>query len=253
MSLKTLVKGAMPQAIRHQWRAVRVQHQSAAFRGKSNAEVFSHIYSRNMWGGNQGEFNSGNGSSDALSADYVKAIARLVKKEGVRSILDIGCGDFRVGRLVESFVDRYIGVDVVPSLITHLREKWENEKISFLAADARTNTLPEADLVLVRQVLQHLSNADICMVLENLSRYPLIVITETHPVCLDGFRPNLDKPTGPDIRNYKHSAVVIDAPPFNLSNVSLLLEVNLQADETGDRDAEKLMTYLVRSPGNEAV
>ena len=84
--------------------------------------------------------------------------------------------------------------------------------------------LPDAELCLVRQVFQHLSNDQIRSIIDKLRKYKYVIVTEHYPAP-DRLRvPNLDKPHGADIRLYDSSAVYLDQPPFNAS-VDLLLEV----------------------------
>jgi hypothetical protein len=70
--------------------------------------------------------------------------------------------------------------------------------------------------VFVRQVLQHLSNADITAVLERLQRcYKAAIITEAQPTQLT--TPNVDIVSGNETRLPLGSGVYIDHPPHNLS------------------------------------
>jgi hypothetical protein len=73
--------------------------------------------------------------------------------------------------------------------------------------------------VLVRQVLQHLSNDQILKVLPKLKQsYKWLVLTEHLPLS-EKFVPNVDKPPGPDIRLSLvegGSGVVVTSAPFDL-------------------------------------
>jgi hypothetical protein len=98
--------------------------------------------------------------------------------------------------------------------------------------------LPDGDLCLVRQVLQHLSNAEISKVLENVRKYKYLIVTEHYPNPVIKMKPNLDIPHGPTVRLRYDSAVVLDKPPFNLKNTQLLLDVEAE-EET------RIKTFLV--------
>jgi hypothetical protein len=50
------------------------------------------------------------------------------------------------------------------------------------------------------------------------NKYKYLIITEHFP-SIKNFVANVDKPTGPDIRIYDKSAVILTAPPFNLKVV----------------------------------
>jgi hypothetical protein len=101
-----------------------------------------------------------------------------------------------------------------------------NKSIDFRCVDIVKDELPKGEVVIIRQVLQHLSNADIALVLPKLAAFKYLIITEHIPV--GNFVPNLDKPSGLGIRMHnglkKDSGVVITEPPFNFkaANVQTL-------------------------------
>jgi hypothetical protein len=92
-----------------------------------------------------------------------------------------------------------------------------------------SDELPEADLCLVRQVLQHLSNAEILHIVPKLSKYRYAIVTE-HVYVGRGLRPNVDKPHGPGTRIPRRSGVFLECPPFR-SNTTTLLEIPIRKDE----------------------
>lgn len=52
----------------------------------------------------EGRNNSGSGSDSVVSAPYARIVCDYMLANNVRRIVDIGCGDFRVGkRLLSSF------------------------------------------------------------------------------------------------------------------------------------------------------
>ena len=108
---------------------------------------------------------------------------------------------------------RYTGIDVVPELIEHHKSTVHDPRVSFRCADITTEALPAADLCLVRQVLQHLSNDEILKVLTNLGSFSRALISEDVPIRPKSF--NRDKPHGPDVRSYYASGVYVERPPFS--------------------------------------
>ena len=84
-----------------------------------------------------------------------------------------------------------------------------------LCVDATKSKLPEADCVLIKEVLQHLTNTEISDLLINLRGFKYVIITESYPFKLRKI--NLDKIKGPLSRSYNYSAVEIDKEPFNFS------------------------------------
>jgi hypothetical protein len=63
---------------------------------------------------------------------------------------------------------KYIGIDIVPSLIEHHNITYGAKEVSFAHKDITSEKLPLAQLYLVRQVFQHLSNNDILNSLKNI-------------------------------------------------------------------------------------
>ena len=150
----------------------------------------------------------------------------------------MGCGDFRAAAQFVSEDFHYVGCDVVPSLVEYLNENYASEKIEFRCVNIVEDRLPDGDLCLIRQVLQHLSNAEIKKVLQNAEKYKYLIVTEHYPNPQVEVKPNLDIPHGPTVRAHYDSAVVLDEEPFNLKNIKLLLDVEA---EQGTR----IKTFLV--------
>jgi SAM-dependent methyltransferase len=180
----------------------------------SIAETFRRVYQSKAWGSNGEEFCSGAGSGGAAADLYCDAVIDFIRDYHVRSIVDLGCGDFAIGRrIVEATGVQYTGVDVVPELVEHNQRRVQDPRVSFLCADITCAPLPQADLCLIRQVLQHLSNAEISNVLANIVSFPQVLVSEDVPIRPSSF--NRDKPHGPDVRAYYGSGVYLDQPPFS--------------------------------------
>lgn len=114
---------------------------------------------------------------------------------------------------------KYVGVDVVPELIEFNKNKFSTKNVSFKLLDITTDNLPKGDLVVVRQVLQHLTNKQIEDVLGKIQKsYKHFVLTEHLPK-RKNFRPNVDIPTGPSIRANINSGLLIEEPPFSFQHI----------------------------------
>jgi hypothetical protein len=192
----------------------------AAF--NSNREIFTNVYQNKLWGAaspeNESPFYSGPGSSDPQIVDpYVETVKRFfgslpTKKNAV----DLGCGDFRVGsRIVDSF-DSYTACDVVPELVHFNQEYWRHLQVEFRVVDLVKDEIPIGDVLILRQVLQHLSNDDISKFIPSIPRgFSYLLLTEHLPSEND-FVANRDKASGTDIRLGIASGVVLTQPPFNM-------------------------------------
>jgi SAM-dependent methyltransferase len=180
------------------------------------ADVFEDIYRRGGWGGAPGEWCSGSGSASEQTAGYLAAVAVFVRERGVRSVVDLGCGDFCVGAGIAALGVDYTGVDIVPGLIERNSRSFASEHVRFTCLDITRDELPDGDLALVRQVFQHLSNAEITAAIARLDRFRYALITEHYPAPGRMRAPNADKPHGGCTRVVDGSAVCLDEPPFGL-------------------------------------
>jgi hypothetical protein len=189
----------------------------------SNRTVFSNVYQRKLWETaspeNESQFYSGPGSSDPLIVDpYVEAVKRFLESLPTKkNAVDLGCGDFRVGsRLVDSF-NSYTACDVVPELVHFNQEYWRHIPVEFRVVDLAKDEIPDGDVLIVRQVLQHLSNADIKKFTQSIPRgFSYLLVTEHLPSERD-FLANIDKASGSDIRLSSGSGVVLTKPPFSMN------------------------------------
>ena len=177
-----------------------------------------------MWGGTQ-ERTSGWGSYGDHATRYIDFVISFIRENGVNSALDIGCGDFHIGQKICTNVDRYIAADVSAVIIERNRAEFQRfQNTEFTVLDVCAYKLPHADLVTIREVLQHLSNDDISAALSNIENATprFVLVTEHLPDEKFLQAPNLDKPSGPNIRNPFGSGVFIDKPPFNRSGKVVL-------------------------------
>lgn len=233
MSIPRIMKKITPGFIRKIRRAKRDALIKEEFSGLSNKEVFEKIYAEKRWGSSQDvkrKFSSGDGTRDELIVEkYAASIKDFFGSNASTLIaVDVGCGDFTVGSKIFQNFKYYFGVDVASNVIAENKRIFNYDKVEFLSADAATESLPKADVILVRQVLQHLSNAEIINFLRNIDgRFKYLVLTESLSLS-KSFKPNEDIITGPGIRIHKKSGVVLDEYPFNLSykGKSIILDYN---------------------------
>lgn len=192
-------------------------------------DAMEQIYKMKLWGDNQAEFYSGDGSHDPYIINpYITAVRTFLssfKRE--IAVCDLGCGDFNVGKELVKYTKNYVAVDIVPGLIRHNKENFKAENLEFHCIDIAKEELPKADCVILRQVLQHLSNFEIQQIVNKLSNYKYIILTEHTPK--GEFIPNSDIISGQGIRLKKQSGVNLLAQPFNLKvkEAKLLLPINL--------------------------
>lgn len=204
-------------------------------------DVFQKIYEQNTWGGEGDAFYSGPGSDDLPARVYADGIRRFIDRHNVRSVVDLGCGDFRVAqRIVDTAID-YTGVDVVQPLIEQNRARYASPSVRFEYRDITQDPLPPGDLCLLREVLQHLSNAQILQVLPKLSQYKYAIYSDYQPAS-QGV-PNRDISHGHDTRIWRDSALYLDQPPFNMT-IELLFDAPVTTVLRAP--GERIRTFLIR-------
>ncbi len=213
----------MPDTIRRvrhrtRWASIRKQYAKL-----SVADAFTQTYRSKLWGeAEDHEFCSGGGSNERFAVPYTEYLSRLIADNRISALVDLGCGDFRVGRrLCTNRSVRYTGVDVVPDLIAYNRSRFGSDCIDFMCANIIEDQLPDGHLCVIRQVLQHLSNEEISRVLAKCRKYPYLLITED-VYAGPRVRPNLDHTHGPDNRLSKRSGVFVDLPPYNMKAKTVL-------------------------------
>lgn len=188
------------------------------------------IYALNLWGNNKREFFSGEGShKKEIVEPYIHAVKKFLQSfKTPISICDLGCGDFNIGCQLLEDSSSYTAVDIVPELILYNKKKYKTEHLKFLALDMAKDEIPKADCVIIRQVLQHLSNHEIIETLKKVGQYRYLILTEHLPN--GSFEPNKDIISGQGIRIKKNSGVNLLAAPFNMKvkRTNILLETVLQ-------------------------
>jgi len=254
MGIKAIIKQITPMPIRMMSRRLRRRTIEAKDKKRQTKDVFTEIYAENIWGDQQPfedkdfPFYSGPGSGEHAAGPYADRINSFIKTHNVRSVVDLGCGDFRVGSRIANESLRYTGVDIVEPLIQANQAKFGNELTEFRCLDIITDNLPPGELCLVREVLQHLSNAQIIRILPKLRQFKWVLITEAWPGPASTFKPNRDKPHGREARVVWNSGVVLSEPPFNVAGVELLLEV--PSVRGGHQEKERICTFLVSNPSH---
>lgn len=222
-TLTSVIKRSLPTPLVDALRAYRGRARLKAFAGLPTKDVFTKIYEEGTWGSSDDpgqRYFSGSGSrDDSVVETYVEAVARFLRSLGRKlDAVDLGCGDFRVGARLRPLCARYVACDIVEPLIAFNARKYEDLDVDFRPLDLTTDTLPPGEVVFVRQVLQHLSNAEIARAVRKIpDLYRYLVLTEHVPH--DPFPHNRDKAAGPDNRLAIHSGIVLTSPPFDLEPV----------------------------------
>jgi len=174
---------------------------------------FVRAFDENAW--KDLESVSGPGSTLSYTAELRATLPALVRALGCRSMLDAPCGDFNWMRAVDLEGIAYTGADIVPAMIDKLQGEYPQHQFQVL--DIINDPMPKADFVLVRDVLFHLSNADIVRVLENFARSGSEWLATSH--CFQ-FSAMENVPSDP----MTFRPVNLTAPPFHFAPPDYVLK-----------------------------
>ena len=192
--------------------------------------VMQQIYDKHLWGGAEYDFYSGEGSHrPEIVRPYLNAVISFLEShDRPLTVCDLGCGDFNIGKHLVPHAKKYIAVDIVNSLIERNKQTFLNPDLEFLCLDIAKDDLPKADCVILRQVLQHLSNNEILKILGQLSPYRYIILTEHLPN--EPFTANHDIISGQGNRTKYSSGVKLTEAPFyfNIKKQTVLNNVVLE-------------------------
>lgn len=179
-------------------------------------DAMEQVYAMKLWGDNNSDFYSGEGSHlPEIVEPYITAVINfLTSFKKPLKVCDLGCGDFNIGKELVQYSKKYIGIDIVADLIEFNKKKFKANNLEFYCLDIAIDELPSADCAILRQVLQHLSNAEIKNITDKLKAFKYVILTEHIPK--GDFTPNKDIISGQGIRLKKQSGVDLLAPPFNI-------------------------------------
>lgn len=119
----------------------------------SIGKVFEDIYFHNRW-----THGSGPGSIRQLNTPFLSYLANFLSENDVKSLVDVGCGDFQLFEGFSFGPAAYLGLDVTRSVIARNKRAFEDSQIKFAAMPSDVSDLPAADLYIVKDVLIHLDN-----------------------------------------------------------------------------------------------
>ncbi len=144
----------------------------------SNEAAFTSIYTTAGWGKDEkGEGTSGSGSTPENAKPYMRFLQDFLKSHNIKSVVDVGCGDWQFSRLINWEGIKYTGYDVVDLVIQKNQQQFGKENISFVKMDSAQGELHGADLLICKDVLQHLPHQDIFAVIKQFSKFKYCIIT----------------------------------------------------------------------------
>lgn len=134
--------------------------------------VFDGIYSSGEWGA-----GSGPGSARSAMAAYKSFVQRMITQYRPESVLDLGCGYF--APYADMDWPDYTGFDVATAPIEANKRDYGSPSRRFEQRDWMEGELPQADLVLIKDVLQHWPDELVRRGLQRLSACKRVIITNS--------------------------------------------------------------------------
>jgi hypothetical protein len=135
---------------------------------------FTRIYETCEWADNKDPLyrgSSGGGSTVEYNKDaYVPFVRQFIADNGVRSVADLGCGDFACGPLIYDDLDVVVhGYDAYAAVV-EANQARQGAKYTFTHLDFvhQKEDIEPADLCILKDVLQHLLIVDIYAFLDYL-------------------------------------------------------------------------------------
>ena len=238
--LKSILKLFFPKILVKVYHVIQIRLFGIEYKftGMNSPDIFDKIYKEAIWGEDKlGNPTSGYGSyKNAIVNPYIKEVKKIIREIHCSTIVDLGCGDFNIGK---NFIDdcgKYLACDISRFILKQNRQAYKFENLQFRQINIAEDELPTGNLAFIRLVLQHLSNTEIKNFVDNLNKYKpykYLLVTE-HIFSASGYQPNLDKPSGSNIRLLINSAVEVDKEPFNLEFKSKRLICDIKENRTGN-------------------
>jgi len=177
-------------------------------------DAMEQVYEMKLWGGNNADFYSGEGSHNLkIINPYIAVVTSFLKSfKSLLVVCDLGCGDFNVGKELVKYTKKYVAIDIVKDLIKYNKTTFKNDNLEFHCLNIASDDIPNGDCALVRQVLQHVSNTEVQCILDKLTHFKYVILTEHIPE--GDFIPNKDIISGQGTRLKKQSGLNVLKPPF---------------------------------------
>jgi glycosyltransferase involved in cell wall biosynthesis/SAM-dependent methyltransferase len=191
----------------------------AKLRNLNLSDRFSTIYADNIFRGSVSR--SGAGSDLVQTAVIRRELPRLLREYGVHTMLDAPCGDWFWMREVDLPVERYIGIDIVNSLIQKNQKNYGGSKNTFLCANLASEPLPASDLIFSRDCLVHLTFSDALKIISNMRRSGAKYLVTTTFV---------NRKKNEDLGGGFWRVLNMQLPPFNFPEPIQLINENCTED-----------------------
>jgi hypothetical protein len=171
---------------------------------------FSEIYENDLWTN-----GSGPGSHRAACEPLISFLNNFIVDNSIKSIVDIGCGDWQFMSTISLSGIEYNGYDVVASVIQRDMEKYGGGNIKFAVTPSPLSQIPPADLLIIKDVLIHLPNESIFDIVRIFHKFKYVLLVNNTA--------NSSNEYNTDIAEGDFRPIDIGASPFNISSATVMI------------------------------
>ena len=154
-----------------------IKYRNEILRFEKNKYVFSQIYKNCIWNNKNPNIPlSGPGSSMEQTKKCRNMLESFVDNYGIMTITDLGCGDLTWMSQCNFFSKiNYIGIDAATQIISQHKEKYDK---TFLCEDITSYQIQQTDLIILRDVVFHLSIEEVQNIFRNIKdKFKFIAVT----------------------------------------------------------------------------
>ena len=182
-------------------------------------EIFDYYYKVDAWGN-----GSGHGSTYEFNKDvYIPRIREFILNNQIKNVVDIGCGDCQsTFHIYNGLEIDYLGIDIVESVIESNKVKYPEYKFGRLNISEEVDEIPDAELYIIKDVLQHWDTLTVVNFLDKLvtKKFKFIIIVN------DG---NISNYIGPsDIKIGEWRPLSVFNYPLNRYSGFVLFKYNIK-------------------------
>lgn len=196
---------------------------------ESHAHIFDDVYRAELWGKGKG---SGGGSTPEITVGYRDFLQNFLKSKKIKTVADFGCGDWQFSKLIDWSEIAYTGFDCVQNVVNKNNIDYKKQGIEFKYAESISQIDHAYDLLIVKDVLIHWTNAEIIEFFAELNRnrmFKYVLITN------QAFDRDKYNKINEDISTGQFHNIDIRIAPFNVTEAEVVY--------TWDSDSK--LTYLL--------
>jgi hypothetical protein len=135
--------------------------------------IFTHIYETNQWGQDEHteyKGSSGEGSEIHYNQDtYVPFLKTFIRQLDIRSVTDLGCGNFKCGPLIyDDLSIDYLGYDTYEKIVNANKSRYPGYAFTHLDFYTDRYAIRSSDLCILKDVIQHWKMEEIYSFLDYL-------------------------------------------------------------------------------------